>query len=413
MSLFSAFTLMISGNSLKKIGFLTLAIAMAIGAPAAANAQATIDVAAREAIVVDYDTGAVLFTKDADVPVHPASMSKLMTLYMLFDRLKSGELSLDDTFPVTETAWAMNEGSTMFVDIGEQVKIEDLIRGVIVQSGNDACFVIAEGLAGSEAAFAESMNAKAKELGLNSSHFVNSHGLEDPNHQMTVRDIATLSAALIRDFPDYYHYFGELTFVHNGIEQGNRNPLLYRNIGVDGLKTGHLTVSGYGLAASALRNGRRIIVVAHGMESMQARADEVAKLVEWAYREFDNYKLASAGAVLEDAPVWLGEAETVPMVLGSDLVITLPRGQREQLQATAVMAGPVAAPVVAGQEIGTLVITIPGVEPIERPLLAGADVPELGLMGRVMAALRHMVMGDGTAAPEEPVDEPADEATQS
>jgi D-alanyl-D-alanine carboxypeptidase (penicillin-binding protein 5/6) len=410
MSRTFTFTLTVSYNYLMKLVFVALATAVAFAAPTAANAQATIDVAAREAIVVDYDTGAILFDKDADMPVHPASMSKLMTLYMLFDRLKSGELSLDDSFPVTETAWAMNEGSTMFVDIGEQVKIEDLIRGIIVQSGNDACFVVAEGLAGSEAAFAEAMNAKAKELGLNSSHFVNSHGLEDPNHQMTVHDIATLSAALIRDFPDYYHYFGELTFVHNGIEQGNRNPLLYRNIGVDGLKTGHLSVSGYGLAASALRNGRRVIVVAHGMESMQARADEVAKLIEWAYREFDNYKLASAGAVLEDAPVWLGEEETVPMVLGSDLVITLPRGQREQLEAKAVLAGPVAAPVVAGQEIGTLIVTIPGVSPIERPLLAGADVPELGLLGRVMAALKHMVLGDEPSAPEVPA---ADEATQS
>lgn len=410
MSRFSSFALEISDNRLKRLGFIALSAMLTFGMPALAGAQATIDVAAREAIVVDYDTGAVLFEKDADVPVHPASMSKLMTLYMLFDRLKSGELSLDDTFPVSETAWAMNEGSTMFVDIGEQVKIEDLIRGIVVQSGNDASFVVAEGLAGSEAAFAEAMNAKAKELGLNNSHFVNSHGLEDPNHQMTVRDIATLSAALIRDFPDYYHYFGELAFVHNGIEQGNRNPLLYRNMGVDGLKTGHLSVSGYGLAASAIRNGRRVIVVAHGMESMQARADEVAKLIEWAYREFDNYKLASAGAVLEDAPVWLGEAETVPMVLGSDLIITLPRGQREQLEATAVMAGPVAAPVAAGQEIGTLIITIPGNSPIERPLLAGADVPELGLMGRVMAALKRMVMGDDTAAPEEPA---AEEAPQS
>ena len=378
--------------------------------PVPAGAQATIDVAAREAIVVDYDTGAVLFEKNADLLVHPASMSKLMTLYMLFDRLKSGELSLDDTFPVSETAWAMNEGSTMFVDIGETLKIEDLIRGIVVQSGNDACFVVAEGLAGSEAAFAESMNAKAKELGLSSSHFANSHGLEDPDHQMTVRDIATLSAALIRDFPDYYHYFSELTFVHNGIEQGNRNPLLYRNMGVDGLKTGHLSVSGYGLAASALRNGRRVIVVAHGMESMQARADEVAKLIEWAYREFDNYKLASAGTALEDAPVWLGEVETVPMVLGSDLIVTLPRGKRDQLEAKAVLTGAVAAPVVAGQEIGTLVVTIPGVSTIERPLLAGADVPELGLMGRVMAVLKHMVFGDPAATPEEPA---ADEAAQS
>jgi D-alanyl-D-alanine carboxypeptidase (penicillin-binding protein 5/6) len=376
------------------LSLLSTLLAAAVAFTPVAHAQSSIDVAAEETIVVDYDTGAVLLEKNADRLVHPASMSKLMTLYMLFDRLKRGELSLDDTFPVSEAAWAMNEGSTMFVGIGERLRIEDLIRGIVVQSGNDACFVVAEGLSGSEGAFAEAMNAKAKELGLTSSHFVNSHGLEDPEHQMTVRDIATLSAALIRDFPDYYHYFAELTFVHNGIEQGNRNPLLYRDMGVDGLKTGHLEVSGYGLAASALRNGRRVIVVAHGMASMQSRADEVAKLIEWAYREFDNYKLASAGAVLEDAPVWLGEAETVPLVLGADLVVTLPRGQRDQLAAKAVLDGPVEAPITAGQEIGKLVIIVPGVGPIERPLLAGADVPELGVIGRVMAALRHMFFGD-------------------
>jgi len=373
---------------------LPLLFVATLAGPSTVRAQSEIDVAAEEAIVVDFDTGAVLFEKNADRLVHPASMSKLMTLYMLFDKLKKGELSLDDTFPVSETAWAMNEGSTMFVDIGERLSIEDLIRGIIVQSGNDACFVVAEGISGSEPAFAEAMNQKALELGLNDSHFVNSHGLENPEHQMTVRDIATLSAALIRDFPEYYHYFAELTFTHNGIEQGNRNPLLYRNMGVDGLKTGHLSVSGYGLAASALRNGRRVIVVAHGMASMQARADEVAKLIEWAYREFDNYKLASAGAVLEDAPVWLGDAETVPMVLESDLVVTLPRGKRDQLEAVARLDGPVPAPISAGDRIGTLVVTVPGVAPLERPLLAGADVPELGLFGRVFAALKQVFFGD-------------------
>ncbi|MDZ4735142.1 MAG: D-alanyl-D-alanine carboxypeptidase family protein [Rhodospirillaceae bacterium] len=361
-------------------------------------AQSTIDVAAAEAIVVDFDTGAVLYEKNPDLLVHPASMSKLMTLYMLFDALKNGQLSLDDSFPVSEAAWALDEGSTMFVGIGERLKVEDLIRGIVVQSGNDACFVIAEGLAGSEAAFVEQMNKKAAEIGLSNSHFVNSHGLEHPEHQMTVRDIATLSARLIRDFPEYYHYFAELTFVHNGIEQGNRNPLLYRNMGVDGLKTGHLTVSGYGLAASALRNGRRVVVVAHGMESMQARADEVAKLIEWAYREFDNYKLAAAGDVLENAPVWLGEAETVPMVLGADLVVTLPRGKRETLEARAVLANAVPAPIAAGQPIGMLIVTMPGMAPLERPLLAGADVAELGMFGRVMAAIRSLLFSDETEA---------------
>ncbi len=364
----------------------------------AAGPARALETSAQQAIVVDYQTGTVLYEKNADAPVHPASMSKLMTLYMLFDRLKKGAVSLDDEFPVSEKAWALNEGSTMFVGINEKIRVEDLIRGIIVQSGNDACLVVAEGIAGTEAAFAELMNEKAKELGLQHSHFVNSHGLEDPNHQMTVRDLSILVKHLIADFPDYYHYFSEKEFMHNGIKQGNRNPLLYRDIGADGLKTGHLTVSGYGLAASAIRDGRRVIVVAHGMSSMQVRADEGAALIEWAFREFDNYTLAKADQPLEDAPVWYGQQETVPLVVEQDLVATLPRAARKSLVVKAVFDGPVPAPIVKGQEIGKLVITADQISPLEVPIYAGADVERLGMFGRVVAALKHLLLGSGEPA---------------
>lgn len=375
----------------------TLASALASGLGWAPPARA-IETTAREAIVVDYDTGTVLFEKNADELVHPASMSKLMTLYVLFDRLKQGNISLDSEFAVSEKAWALDEGSTMFVGIGERLRVEDLIRGIIVQSGNDACLVVAEGISGTEAAFAELLNETAARIGLEHSHFVNSHGLEHPEHLMTVRDIATLAKHLIADFPEYYHYFAEREYVHNGIKQGNRNPLIYRDMGVDGLKTGHLTVSGYGLTASAKRNDRRVIMVAHGMNSMQERADQSAALIDWAFREFDNYTLAKAGDALAEAPVWYGATETVPLVMDKDLVATLPRAARKSLEVKAVFEGPVPAPITQGQQIGKLVITAAEISPIEVPIYAGADVERLGMFGRVVAALKHLILGSGTLA---------------
>jgi D-alanyl-D-alanine carboxypeptidase (penicillin-binding protein 5/6) len=369
-----------------------LVLCLAGGVPGAAPANA-FETAAKQAFIVDYDTGTVLLEKNPDEEVHPASMSKLMTLYILFERLKEGRFTLDDTFPVSVEAWAHNEGSTMFVGINSEIRIEDLIRGIVVQSGNDACIVVAEGISGSEAAFAELMNETAARLGLTHSRFANSHGLEDENQKMTARDIATLSRHVIADFPEYYHYFAEKEFVYNNIKQGNRNPLLYRNLGVDGLKTGHLSVSGYGLAASAVRNGRRIILVIHGMDGMQSRADEATRLLEWVYREFDNYRILPAGQTIAEAPVWYGESATVPLVAASDVVVTLPRNAFKTMSAKAVFEGPVRAPVGEGQEIGRLVITVPGQPAIEVPLQAGQPVGRLGALGRIVTGLKSLVLG--------------------
>jgi D-alanyl-D-alanine carboxypeptidase (penicillin-binding protein 5/6) len=348
---------------------------------------------AKHVYIVDFQTGAVLYDKMAEERLHPASMSKLMTVYMLFDALKRGDVKLTDTFHVSQKAWAM-QGSKMFVDIDSDVKVEDLIRGMIIQSGNDACIVVAEGLAGSEDAFAERMNKKAKEIGINDSNFINSTGWPDPNHYMTARDIAILSHHLITDFPEYYHYFGEIDFTWHGIKQGNRNPLLYRTgSGVDGLKTGHTEEAGFGVAASAVRDGRRIIMVAHGLNDMQERADEAGQLLDWAFRETGNYTVAAKGAVLAEAPVEYGATPNVPLTIAQNLVLTLPKADRQKVTAKAVVATPIMAPLKAGQELGKLVVTVPNMPDFTYPLVAAQDVPEMGLTSRIFTNFNRLVFG--------------------
>jgi serine-type D-Ala-D-Ala carboxypeptidase (penicillin-binding protein 5/6) len=352
-----------------------------------------IDTDAEHAYVVDYQTGAVILDKKADERIPPASTSKLMTLYVLFDALKRGDVKLTDTFHVSKKAWS-TQGSKMFVEINSDIKVEDLIRGIIIQSGNDACVVVAEGLAGSEEAFAERMTAKAKEIGLTGSHFVDASGLPDPEQYMTVHDLATLARRLIDDFPEYYHYFSEKDFTWHGIKQGNRNPLLYRpGTGVDGLKTGHTEESGFSLVASAVRDNRRIIAVLQGMNSMQNRADDGGSVIDWAFRETANYTIASKGAVLAEAPVWMGTAKSVPLTVQKDLIATLPRSARSKLVAKAVFDGPLQAPVAAGAEVGKLVISVPGQPDFETPLIAGADVPQKNLPARMFAKLQYLVFG--------------------
>jgi len=371
---------------------LLMGVALLFG-PAAANA---IETAAKQALVVDYETGSVLYDKNADEPVHPASMTKLMTLYILFEQLKQGKLKLDDAYTVSQNAWARGESdeSNMFLPLGSTVRIEDLIRGIAIQSGNDACKVVAENIAGSEADFAKLMNKKAAELGLAHSHFENSDGLEAPGHMMTARDILTLAEHIYTDFPEYYHYFGEKEFTYNNIKQGNRNPLLYKDLGVDGLKTGHLEVSGFGLVASAKAGDRRIFMVLHGMDSMQSRSDESAKLITWAFQSFQNVKLAKAGDQLEQAPVWYGAADTVSLTVAKDLVATLPKGTQEEIQAKAVFQGPVQAPVAAGQQLGKLVITSSS-GTTEVPLVAAATVDRVGFFGHIFATLKYLVSPQG------------------
>src|SRR5215813_258867 len=370
-----------------------LALAAWLCAHGEANA---IETAAKQALVIDYQTGSVLFEKGADDQIQPASMTKLMTLYVLFDQLKQGKVSLTDEFTVSENAWSrgVDAESNMFVDLNSKVKVEDLIRGIAIQSGNDACKVIAEGIAGSEEAYVKMMNKKAQEIGLLHTHFENVDGLEEQGHLMTARDIVLMAERVYADFPEYYHYFAEKEFTYNKIKQGNRNPLLYKDLGVDGLKTGHLEVSGFGLVASAEQDGRRIFVLVHGMDSMQARSDESTKLITWAFQSFQNVKLSKAGDHLEEAPVWYGGADTVPLTVAKDLVVTLPKGAQEEMQAKAVFKGPVQAPVAAGQQLGKLVITSSSGN-TEVPLVAASAVERVGFFGHIFATLKYLVSPQG------------------
>ncbi|CAA9270278.1 MAG: D-alanyl-D-alanine carboxypeptidase [uncultured Acetobacteraceae bacterium] len=358
----------------------------------AATPLGPLDTAARQAFVIDYDTDAVLLEKNADERMPPSSMSKLMTMYMVFDMLKQGRFKLDGELPVSERAWRMG-GSKMFVQIGATVPVEALMRGVIVQSGNDACVVLAEAISGSEQQFAEAMNDKAREIGLTSSTFRNATGWPDPEHRTTCRDLARLAKRIIADFPEYYSYYNERSFRWNDISQENRNPALARVPGADGLKTGHTDEAGYGLTASAKRGERRLIMVFNGLPTMRARAEESERLLEWGFREFENVSLFRAGEVVEEVPVHLGDRRTVPLVGARDVLVTLPRQWRRNLQARLRYDAPVAAPVAKGRELGRLEVSGQGVPPMSLPLLAGADVGRLGLVPRIPVVLGQLIAG--------------------
>lgn len=361
--------------------------------PLSAGAESLINTSAKQAIVIDYETGAVLLEKNADTQMPTSSMSKVMTMYMVFEALKKGDIALDDTFTVSEKAWRKG-GSKMFVEVDKQVKVEDLIRGVIIQSGNDATIVLAEGLAGSEDAFASSMTAKAGELGMSNSNFANASGWPDPNHYSTARDLSTLARNIVTNFPQHYNYYGEQEFTYNNITQKNRNPLLYRNIGADGIKTGHTDAGGYGLIGSGTHKNRRVILVVNGLGDEKARAQESAKLLEWGLKRFDNIQLFSAGDVVEQAAVVLGQKETVPAIIKDDLKITVPKIALKEFKVTAEFNEPLIAPVKQGDEIGKLTIDVPHIGVIERPLFAGETVENLGFFASTIAKAK-LFLGKG------------------
>ena len=347
----------------------------------------------KQAILLDATTGTVLFSKNPDERMTPSSMSKIMTIYKLFERLKDGGLSLTDTFSVSEKAWR-KQGSKMFVAVNSRVKIEDLIRGIIVQSGNDATIVLAEGLSGSEGAFADELNETAKQLNMTNSNFVNASGWPDPDHETTARDLATLAVATIKNFPDFYHYYAEKTFTYNGIKQGNRNPAIYRNIGADGLKTGHTEAGGYGLTASAIRKDRRLVLVINGLPTKKSRAVESERILDWGFREFNNYALFKAGETVTEAQIWMGEVGSVPLLIEKELTLTLPRKVRRGMKVKVVMETPVPAPIKKGDVLATLKIELPGRPPLEAPLVSGADVGQLGVFSRLGAAVKYVLWGE-------------------
>jgi serine-type D-Ala-D-Ala carboxypeptidase (penicillin-binding protein 5/6) len=359
---------------------------------ASATPAAGIDTQAAHALIIEVETGAVLLDKAADARMPPASMSKLMTAYLVFDMLKKGQAKLDDPLPVSEEAWRTS-GSKMFVPLGERVKIADLVRGMIIQSGNDACVVLAEGLAGSVQAFVDLMNQKAKQIGLKDSHFTNVDGLPDPDHWMTARDLATLAVRTIKDFPDYYKIYSEMDFTFNNIKQGNRNPLLYKNDGADGLKTGHTEEAGYSLTASVVRGDRRIVMVLGGLPTMKARAQESDRLIEWAFREFNDYRLFAAGETVDEAPVWLGADARVRLTVAQNLVVTLPRRARAGMKVSVQYDSPIPAPIAKGESIGKILVNAPDTAPIETALIAASDVPRMNAVGRIATLAGYLVWG--------------------
>lgn len=352
----------------------------------------SIDTVGKQAILIDMTTDAILLQKNADAPMPPASMSKLMTVYMVFERLKQGRLSLDDKFAVSRKAWRKG-GSKMFVMVNSRVAVRDLLRGIIVQSGNDACIVIAEGLAGSEESFAEEMTKRAKEIGLTNSSFKNATGWPAEGHYMSARDIATLSAKIIREFPEYYSIFSEKRYDYGGISQGNRNPLLYKDFGADGLKTGHTEASGYGLASSVLRNERRLVLVVNGLTSMRERSSESARLLDWAFRETASYALFKKGDTVQKADVWLGDKPTVSMIVNQDVQITMPRRSRRGMKVRMIYDNPIPAPIAEGAPLGRVIVSIPNRKDMELPLIAGSKIEQLGLFGRLNAAIKFLLWG--------------------
>ncbi len=358
---------------------------------------AAIETKARNVILMDYDTGQYLYAKEANKMIPPASMSKLMTVYIILRKLNDGSLSLDDTFTVSENAWrkggAASGGSTMFLAIGDKVRVEDLLKGIIIQSGNDACIVAAENLAGSEEDFAADMNKMAEQIGLKNSHFANSTGLPHPDHRMSAEDLAKLARLIISQYPQYYHLFSQKEFVYHNIRQGNRNPLLYSMPTADGLKTGHTEEAGYCLTASAKKDNRRLIGVFTGLKSIKERSEEPEKIMNWGFREFDNYTLLKKGAQVAEMPVWYGTDKTVPMVVAEDVVRTVKKSRYSKIRITAVYDKPVKAPVEVGQQLGVARIEVPGDAPVEIPLVAAKAVKEVGLWGRVRKNLQYLLTG--------------------
>jgi len=371
-------------------------------------AHADITTAAEHAIIMDGATGQVLWSKDADTATPPASMSKLMTLELLFRELKDGRLKLTDTLPVSETAW-QTQGSKMFVSVGSRVPVEDLIRGIIITSGNDACIVIAEALGGTVDGFVAMMNKRAKELGLTQSHFVNPDGLPDPPGQlMSVHDLAKLARHLIYGYPQYYHYFSEQSFVWNNIKQQNRDSVIEKFPGTDGLKTGHTDAAGYGIVTSAQRGGQRLILVLNGLRYPQLdkmspaaqdwhgvnlRGDEAARVMGLAFREFRSYQLLKAGDNVGSAAVWQGASDTVPVVVGAPLNVTMQVDSRAAMKVVLSYEGPVRAPITKGQQIGTLNVTAPDFPGVTVPVYAGESVSSAGFFDRIILGIGAMIEG--------------------
>ena len=365
------------------------------------SSYAAFDIEARTAILQDYLSGKILYEKDADKSIYPASMTKIMTAIIAFDLLTSGDLDLDEKFIVSENAWRLSSAgySSMFIMVGDEVSVENLLKGIIIASGNDACIALAEGIAGTEEEFAILMTSKAKEIGMENTNFSNSSGINDPDNVSTVRDILIMSNYLIREFPEEYKYFSEKEFTWDRtggdpIRQGNRNPLLYKNFGADGIKTGYLAVEKYSLASSVNRNGRRLIAIGSGFETKKDRSKESSKLLTWGLTNFDLIEIAKANTPIEKAEVWLGKSKNVNTYVKKNIYKTIPKARKKFLNVSLVYDGPIPAPIKKDDILGKLVISYKGELLDEYNLLAFEDVKKLNVFSRLIKSINFLIWGD-------------------
>ena len=366
-----------------------------------ANSNAAFDIKARTAILQDYLSGEILFEKDADKSIYPASMTKIMTTIIAFDLIRSGDLNLDEKFLVSENAWRLSSAgySSMFIMVGDEVSVENLLKGIIIASGNDACVALAEGIAGTEDEFAVMMTAKAKEIGMDNTNFANSSGINNTENVSTVRDIMLMSRYLIKEFPEEYKYFAEKEFTWDRtggdpITQGNRNPLLYKSLGADGIKTGYLAVEKYSLASSVERNGRRLIAVGSGFNTKNDRSRESAKLLTWGLTNFDLVEITKANTPIEDIDVWLGKKDTVKTYIKNDIYKTIPKAKKRLLKVSLNYNGPIQAPIKKDDILGKLKLTFDGELIEEYDLLAYENVKKLNVFSRLMKSINFLIWGD-------------------
>ena len=380
-----------------KLKFLTLIGILALSI----NANAAFDIKARTAILQDYLSGEILYEKEADQSIYPASMTKIMTAIIAFELIKSGDLDMNDKFIVSENAWRLSSAgySSMFIMVGDEVSVEDLLKGIIIASGNDACITLAEGIAGTEEEFALLMTAKAKEIGMKNTNFANASGINHTKNNSTVRDIMIMSKYLIKNYPNEYKIFSEKEFTWDRtggdpITQGNRNPLLYKNFGADGIKTGYLAVEKYSLASSVYRNGRRLIAVVSGFDSKKDRSRESAKLLTWGLTKFDLVEIAKSNMPIESAEVWLGKKDFVSTYVNENIYKTIPKARKKFLSVSIKYNGPIAAPIKKNDVLGSLNILYKNELIEEYDLLAFEDVKRLNVFFRLLKSINFLIWGD-------------------
>ncbi|MDC0460949.1 D-alanyl-D-alanine carboxypeptidase [Candidatus Pelagibacter sp.] len=380
----------------KKIYFLILLFLSSIS-----NSYSNIEIKARTAILQDFLSGEILYEKDPDIKIYPASMTKIMTSIIAFDLIKSGDLSLDDKFIVSEKAWRLSTAgySSMFIMVGDEVSVEDLLHGIITASGNDACVALAEGIAGTEEEFAILMTAKAKELGMENTNFANSSGINDPDNYSTVRDILKMSRYLIQKHPDFYEWFSllEFTWDRTGgdpITQGNRNPLLYKNMGADGIKTGYLAVEKYSLASSLIRNGRRLIAVGSGFETKNSRSRESSKLLTYGLTNFDLVEINKSSETIDKVDVWLGKENQVDVYVNENIFKTIKKAKKNLLKVALKYEGPIEAPIKKDDVIGKFRVVYDEELIGEYDLLAAKDVDKVNVFTRLIKSLNYLIWGD-------------------